>query len=46
MCVFLSVYKSPVYESMSFDLVVQRLVAIGYPVDIKDFRYDPTFAVR
>ncbi|KAI0209684.1 Cytosolic purine 5'-nucleotidase [Lamellibrachia satsuma] len=42
----LAMYKSPVYESVSFDLVVQRLVAIGYPDDIKDFKYDPTFAVR
>lgn len=42
----LAMYKSPVYESLGFDLVVQRLVAIGYPVDIKDFKYDPTFAVR
>ncbi|XP_013392914.1 cytosolic purine 5'-nucleotidase isoform X2 [Lingula anatina] len=39
-------YKSPQYESMAFNLVVQRLVDIGYPSEIKEFQYQPTFPVR
>ena len=31
---------------MGFDLVKEHLVTIGYPEDIKDFEYDPTFPVR
>ncbi|KAG5830930.1 hypothetical protein ANANG_G00298460 [Anguilla anguilla] len=27
----LAVYKSPEYESLGFDLTVERLVSIGYP---------------
>jgi len=42
----IAVYKSPQYESMSFRLVVERLIAIGYPAQIRDFEYDPTFPVR
>lgn len=42
----LAVYKSPQYESMSFHLVVERLISIGYPAQIRDFEYDPTFPVR
>ena len=40
------VYQSPLYESLSFDLIVERLVAIGYPAAIKEYKYDPTFPVR
>lgn len=28
---FLVVYKSPVYEAKAFELVLERLVSIGYP---------------
>ncbi|KAL5021030.1 hypothetical protein ScPMuIL_000185 [Solemya velum] len=42
----LAVYKSPDYESLGFDLVKERLVAIGYPEAISDFGYDPTFPIR
>jgi len=42
----MSVYKSPHYESMGFRLVVNRLVAIGYPEAIREFQYDHTFPVR
>lgn len=42
----LAVYKSPNYESMGFRLVVDRLIAIGYPDAIREFEYDYTFAVR
>lgn len=40
------VYKSPQYEALGFRLVVERLVNIGYPEAIKEFRYDPTFPIR
>lgn len=42
----LAVYKSPQYEALGFRLVVERLVSIGYPEAIKEFRYDPTFPIR
>jgi len=42
----LAVYKSPQYESLGFNLVVERLIAMGYPDAINDFEYDPTFPVR
>lgn len=41
-----AVYKSPEYESLAFKLVIERLIEIGYPKDLLDFEYDPTFPVR
>jgi len=34
------------YESMLFDLIVERLVSIGYPPAIEEYKYDPSFPVR
>ncbi|XP_041368347.1 cytosolic purine 5'-nucleotidase-like isoform X2 [Gigantopelta aegis] len=42
----LAVYKSPRYESMSFNLLKERLVDVGYPASIREFEYDPSFPVR
>lgn len=42
----LALYKSPQYEILAFNLVIDQLVALGYPKDIKNFVYDPTFPVR
>ncbi|XP_052100993.1 cytosolic purine 5'-nucleotidase-like isoform X1 [Mytilus californianus] len=42
----LAVYKSPVYEDMGFEKLKERLVAIGYPKEIEDFKYDPAFPCR
>ncbi|MEE6485935.1 hypothetical protein FKM82_014457 [Ascaphus truei] len=42
----LAVYKSPEYESLGFDLTVERLVSIGYPQELQSFVYDPTFPTR
>ncbi|GFR83093.1 cytosolic purine 5'-nucleotidase [Elysia marginata] len=42
----LAVYKSPVYETMSFDLLKKRLIHRGYPEAIKQFEYKPSFPVR
>ncbi|XP_055524929.1 cytosolic purine 5'-nucleotidase isoform X1 [Wyeomyia smithii] len=39
-------YKSPQYEQLGFDLVKERLVNLGYPVEILQFEYDPSFPVR
>ncbi|CAB1343532.1 unnamed protein product [Coregonus sp. 'balchen'] len=40
------VYKSPEYESLGFDLTVERLVHIGYPQELLNFVYDPAFPTR
>lgn len=45
LCVAL-VYKSPEYESLGFDLTVERLVSIGYPQELLNFVYDPSFPTR
>ncbi|XP_030425358.1 cytosolic purine 5'-nucleotidase isoform X5 [Gopherus evgoodei] len=42
----LAVYKSPEYESLGFDLTVERLVSIGYPQELLSFVYDPSFPTR
>ena len=42
----LALYKSPQYEILAFNLVVDQLLKLGYPKDIKNFVYDPTFPVR
>ncbi|XP_056110367.1 cytosolic purine 5'-nucleotidase isoform X1 [Rhinichthys klamathensis goyatoka] len=42
----LAVYKSPEYESLGFDLTVERLVSIGYPQELLGFVYDSTFPTR
>ncbi|KAK9509101.1 hypothetical protein O3M35_006491 [Rhynocoris fuscipes] len=42
----LAEYKSPQYERLGFNLVKERLVAMGYPQEIMEFEYDPSFPVR
>lgn len=42
----LCIYKSPDFESMAFDLIVKRLISIGYPEDLSKFQYNPIFPVR
>lgn len=39
-------YKSPALESMTFSLIVKRLIQIGYPETFKKFTYNPIFPVR
>lgn len=36
-------YKSPALESTTFDLIVKRLIQIGYPETFKKFTYNPIF---
>jgi len=40
------VYKSPQYETLGFDLVKNRLLDMGYPNELNQFHYDPSFPIR
>ncbi|XP_068777031.1 cytosolic purine 5'-nucleotidase-like isoform X1 [Struthio camelus] len=42
----LAVYKSPAYEALAFELLLEHLVSIGYPAEILTYRYDPAFPTR
>ncbi|XP_050296337.1 cytosolic purine 5'-nucleotidase isoform X2 [Anthonomus grandis grandis] len=42
----LAEYKSPHYEKLGFDLIKKHMVSIGYPQEILEFEYDPSFPVR
>ncbi|XP_044273371.1 cytosolic purine 5'-nucleotidase-like isoform X2 [Varanus komodoensis] len=42
----LAMYKSPDYEELAFELLLERLVSIGYPHEILAYKYDPTFPTR
>ncbi|XP_026318907.1 cytosolic purine 5'-nucleotidase isoform X2 [Hyposmocoma kahamanoa] len=42
----LAEYKSPQYEMLGFNLTKERLVEKGYPKEILEFEYDPSFPVR
>uniref|UniRef100_A0A8C8VLY1 5'-nucleotidase domain containing 4 n=1 Tax=Pelusios castaneus TaxID=367368 RepID=A0A8C8VLY1_9SAUR len=42
----LAMYKSPDYEELAFELLLDRLVSIGYPHEILKYEYDPTFPTR
>lgn len=42
----LAVYKSPVYEELVCQFVLARLVEIGYPDEITNFKYDQRFPTR
>ncbi|VVC94078.1 unnamed protein product [Leptidea sinapis] len=42
----LAEYKSPQYETLGFNLTKERLVHKGYPEEILEFEYDPSFPVR
>lgn len=39
-------YKSPQYETLGFNLVKEHLVNLGYPREILEFEYDPSFPIR
>ncbi|CAG0887873.1 unnamed protein product [Darwinula stevensoni] len=42
----LASYRSPQYETMGFDLIRERLISIGYPEDLQNYVYDPSFPIR
>ncbi|KAM7238843.1 hypothetical protein CapIbe_010363 [Capra ibex] len=39
-------YKSPAYEPLAFEMLLEHLVCIGYPHEILRCTYDPTFPTR
>ncbi|XP_025032206.1 cytosolic purine 5'-nucleotidase-like [Python bivittatus] len=42
----LAMYQSPDYEELAFKLLLERLVSIGYPHEILEYKYDPAFPTR
>lgn len=42
----LAVYKSPDLEIMTFSMVVERMISIGYPDYLRSFVYKPLFPIR
>uniref|UniRef100_A0A3B3QKZ6 5'-nucleotidase, cytosolic II, like 1 n=1 Tax=Paramormyrops kingsleyae TaxID=1676925 RepID=A0A3B3QKZ6_9TELE len=42
----LAQYKSPDYEAMGFELLRDRLVSIGYPHELLQYTYDPSYPTR
>ncbi|VDN03634.1 unnamed protein product [Thelazia callipaeda] len=42
----LAVYRSPDLEIMTFDMVLERMISIGYPKEIRSFKYKAVFPVR
>ena len=41
-----AVYKSPDYEELGYELLMERLVCIGYPHELLLYKYDPGFPTR
>ena len=42
----LAVYNSPLFEEISYDLAIGHLIKLGYPEEIRSFKYDPSFPIR
>ncbi|XP_002932590.2 5'-nucleotidase domain-containing protein 4 [Xenopus tropicalis] len=42
----LAMYSSPAHEELGFELLLDRLVSIGYPHEILEYKYDPSFPTR
>jgi 5'-nucleotidase len=42
----LALYKSPEFEELTFQQVLESLVELGYPEQIREFVYDRTFPLR
>jgi 5'-nucleotidase len=42
----LAEYRSPEFEGLSYRLAVKKLVDMGYPKELSDTNYDPTFPLR
>ncbi|KAF2077245.1 hypothetical protein CYY_001434 [Polysphondylium violaceum] len=42
----LAVYNSPDFEELAYDMVIDKLIQIGYPKSIKKLKYDPNFPIR
>ena len=39
-------YKSPEFEILGFEYLKKRMITLGYPVEIAQLVYDPSFPVR
>ncbi|VDK38908.1 unnamed protein product [Taenia asiatica] len=42
----LASYKSPQYEELAFKILRDRLIEFGYPQELSQFEYEPSFPVR
>jgi 5'-nucleotidase len=42
----LALYKSPEFEELTFQQVLESLIELGYPEEIREFVYDRTFPLR
>ncbi|CAF0774343.1 unnamed protein product [Adineta steineri] len=42
----LALYKSPEFEELTFQQVLETLIELGYPEQIREFVYDRTFPLR
>ncbi|CAF3871304.1 unnamed protein product [Rotaria sp. Silwood2] len=42
----LALYKSPQFEELTFQHVLESLIELGYPEQIREFVYDRTFPLR
>ncbi|XP_034856966.1 5'-nucleotidase domain-containing protein 4 [Mirounga leonina] len=42
----LAAYKSPAYEALAFELLLERLVCTGDPHEMLRYTYDPSFPTR
>jgi len=43
---FLAVYKSPQYEKLGYDLIIDHLIKQGYPSKLANYSFDSSFVVR
>lgn len=42
----LALYKSPEFEELSFQQVLEFMIELGYPEEIREFVYDRAFPLR
>jgi len=42
----LAVYKSPQYEKLGYDLIIDHLIKQGYPSKLANYSFDSSFVVR
>ncbi len=43
---FIIAYNAAEFDLMIFNMTINRLISLGYPKAMSEFRYDPKFAVR
>uniref|UniRef100_A0A915AN30 Tyrosine-protein phosphatase non-receptor type 9 n=2 Tax=Parascaris univalens TaxID=6257 RepID=A0A915AN30_PARUN len=42
----LAMYRSPDFEDLLYRQILERMIFMGYPEQLRNFNYDPTFAIR